>query len=83
MRVKLRRGPYKGQVKEFDAKYGLDRINVQMPQYDDYYRHAWDGYTEPMAALTMKRGHYQKTNVKTSRGIPIFEWMGWEGEVSG
>lgn len=74
MRVKLRRGPKPGYTEVADYSQMVlcakpKKMTMRLEQ-------------DPMEE-TFVHGHYQKTNIVTKTGVPVFEWMGWKGEVSG
>lgn len=36
---------------------------------------------DPLVNDTVRRGYYTRTNIVTKRGVPVYQWMGWEGQV--
>jgi hypothetical protein len=74
MRVKLRRGPRPGytEIPEYSQIVMCSRPREITFEVEE------DPLTE-----TFVHGHYQRTNIMTKSGVPVFEWMGWKGEVSG
>lgn len=78
MTVRFRRGPKAGETEVLQgtvADLGIIEVaGAEVPRYSDLD----DVYAQP---LRMKRGSYRLTNQRTKRGVYIYEWMGWYGEV--
>ena len=79
MKIKCRRGPYAGKVVEVQENWYGDFRVAKPPEI----RYAI--YDDPADTLMVNftYGTYKRGNVRTKRGYPVYEWMGWEGEISG
>lgn len=74
MIVRFREGPLKGQYQEHK---GGDLL-VEVPTYEKVEYGTFDPFASP---FKRKRGRYIRSNIVTKRGIPVYQWMGFEGDV--
>lgn len=78
--AKLRRGPLAGKFITVESY--TDRIEAEALIEPKDYRTLLDWKIEPEnLSFSHKRGHYQRTNIRTKSGAYVYEWMGFYGEI--
>jgi hypothetical protein len=73
MRIKLNRGPMKGQYVDVEEE-NPTRFEVRVMPRRDLHSLLYDS-DDPLPEP--RRGHYQRSNVTLKNGAAVFEWMGW------
>lgn len=79
--VKFRGGPLANTYKSIETFGGRFTVTQAVPQWHNLLGVDHDNNPLDGPAYRTKVGHYQQSNVQTRRGVPVFQWMGYEGEV--